>query len=125
MVPNPGDTSQLNLADASLLNQRAWIDGRWCDADSAATFPIINPATGTELAQVARCGQAETRRAIAAAAAALPAWRQTTAAERARLLRRWYELMLTHEDDLARILTAEQGKPLAEARGEIIYGASF
>jgi len=113
------------LRDPSLLQTQAFIDGHWCAADNGATFAVINPATGAEIAQVAHCGRDETHRAIASAHSAQRAWRETTAAERSRLLREWCRLMLVNQDDLARILTLEQGKPLAEARGEIAYGASF
>jgi succinate-semialdehyde dehydrogenase/glutarate-semialdehyde dehydrogenase len=115
----------MKLKDPSLLKTRLFIDGRWVDADDEATLAVTNPANGKELAKVARGGTAETRRAIEAADRAWPAWRSKTAKERAAVLRRWYELMMANQDDLAQILTAEQGKPLAEARGEIAYGASF
>jgi succinate-semialdehyde dehydrogenase / glutarate-semialdehyde dehydrogenase len=115
----------MNLKDPSLIKNQLFIDGRWVDADDKATLAVKNPANGKELAKVARGGTAETRRAIEAADRAWPAWRAKTAKERAALLRRWYDLMMANQDDLARILTAEQGKPLNEARGEIAYGASF
>ena len=115
----------LNLKDPTLFRQRCHIDGAWLDADQAETIVIRNPATGDALGTIPRMGGAETRRAIAAADAALPDWRAKTAAERAALLRRWYELMLANQDDLALIMTSEQGKPLAEAKGEIIYAANF
>ena len=115
----------LSLQDPGLLARRAPIDGEWIDARDGATAPVVNPATGALLASVPRCGAAETQRAIDAAQRALPAWRGRTAAERAELLRRLYQLMMAHQDDLARILTAEQGKPLAEARAEIAYSAGF
>jgi succinate-semialdehyde dehydrogenase/glutarate-semialdehyde dehydrogenase len=115
----------LALKDASLLQCGAWIDGAWVDADGGSTFPVTNPSTGETIARVADLGVTETARAIAAASAALPAWRARTAKERGRLLRNWYDLILANSDDLARILTAEMGKPFAEAKGEIVYGASF
>jgi len=115
----------LTLERPDLLRSRNFIDGHWCDADDATTRAVDNPATGETLAEIANAGTRETRRAIDAAAAAWPAWRDTPAAERARLLMRWRELMLGHQEDLARIMTAEQGKPLAESRGEIAYGASY
>ena len=115
----------MQLDDSGLLRTDAYIDGAWVSAEGDDRFPVLNPATGAELARVARCGQSETARAIAAADAALPAWRARPAAERSAALRRLYELMMQHQDDLAVLLTAEQGKPLAEARGEIAYGASF
>ncbi|UCG74057.1 MAG: NAD-dependent succinate-semialdehyde dehydrogenase [Chromatiales bacterium] len=113
------------LQDAGLLRTQAYIDGAWADADSSATLAVTNPATGEVIAEVAKCGQAETRRAIAAAEAAQIEWRQKPAKERAALLRAWFNLMMASQEDLAQILTAEQGKPLAEARGEIAYGANY
>lgn len=115
----------LSLDRPDLLRSQLFIDGRWCDADDATTRAVDNPATGEVLAEVANAGTAETRRAIDAAAAAWPAWRDTPAAERAKSLMRWRALMLDHQEDLARMMTAEQGKPLAESRGEIAYGASY
>ena len=115
----------LKLKDSTLFVQRCYIDGQWLAADDGSTIAVRNPATGEVLGSVPRLGAGETRRAIAAANAALPGWRAQTAAQRARLLRRWFELMLEHQDDLALIMTSEQGKPLAEARGEIGYAASF
>ena len=114
-----------DLAARNLLEGRSYVDGEWIDADSGATFPVTNPATGEEIARMADLGQAETARAIDAAYAAQPAWAARTAKERSAILRRWFELIIENADDLARLLTAEQGKPLAEARGEIVYGASF
>ncbi len=115
----------MKLTDASLLRGQAFIDGKWVDADSGETLAVVNPANGQEVATVAKCGTAETRRAIESANAALPAWRALSAKERAVLLRKLYQLMMENQEDLAQILTAEQGKPLAEARGEIAYSASF
>ena len=115
----------LKLNDPSLLRAQCFIDGRWCDADDGATIAVVNPATGETLGSVPKMGAAETRRAIDAANAAWPAWRKKSAKERATILRRWNDLMLEHADDLALIMTAEQGKPLAEAKGEITYAASF
>jgi succinate-semialdehyde dehydrogenase/glutarate-semialdehyde dehydrogenase len=115
----------LNLNDSSLLRQQAYIDGAWCDADDGKTVPVINPATGETLGTVPHMGAQETRRAIDAAQAAWPAWRRKTARERAVILRKWNDLMLDNADDLAAIMTAEQGKPLAESKGEIAYAASF
>ncbi|SDE57314.1 succinate semialdehyde dehydrogenase [Massilia sp. PDC64] len=115
----------LNLNDPSLLRQHAYIDGAWCDADDGKTVPVINPATGETLGTVPHMGAQETRRAIEAAQAAWPAWRRKTARERALILRKWNDLMLDNADDLAAIMTAEQGKPLAESKGEIAYAASF
>ena len=115
----------LTLSDPGLLRTQGYIGGHWVDADDAATRPVTNPATGERLGTVPDMGAAETRRAIEAAHAAFPAWAGRTAKERAVILRRWYELIMTHQDDLAALMTAEQGKPLAEARGEIAYAASF
>jgi succinate-semialdehyde dehydrogenase/glutarate-semialdehyde dehydrogenase len=113
----------LLLSDASLLESRALIGGEWLGGGK--TFAVRNPATGAELAQVPDLDAAATRRAIDAAHAALPAWRKRTAKERAAILRKWHELMLANQEDLAQIMTAEQGKPLAESRGEIAYAAGF
>jgi succinate-semialdehyde dehydrogenase/glutarate-semialdehyde dehydrogenase len=115
----------MNLSDKSLLKTKAYIDGSWSDADSGDTLPIQNPATGETVAHVAKCGTAETRRAIEAAEKAQVLWRSKSAKERAGVLRKWFNLMMENQEDLARILTAEQGKPLAEARGEVAYGASY
>jgi len=113
------------LADPSLLRHETLIDGTWCAAPSGATLAVTNPADGRTIGHVPALGPDDARRAIAAAERALPAWSALTARERGRLLRRWSDLILDAQDDLARLLTAEQGKPLAEARGEIAYGASF
>ncbi|HEX5392959.1 MAG TPA: NAD-dependent succinate-semialdehyde dehydrogenase [Rhodocyclaceae bacterium] len=115
----------LQLKDPTLLRQASYINGQWVSADSGKTFPVTNPATGETLAAVPDCGAEEPRRAIEAANAALPAWRAKKAMDRTRILRRWYELMIQHQDDLALLMTLEQGKPLAEAKGEILYAASF
>ena len=115
----------LNISDQGLLKSQAYIDGAWSDAASGETFDVTNPATGEVLASCASCGTDDTRRAIEAADKAFTSWRQTTAKERAAILRRWFNLMMEAQEDLAQILTAEQGKPLAEARGEIAYGASY
>ena len=115
----------MQLKDAQLFRQQAYVDGAWADADSGQTLKVNNPATGEILGSVPKMGKAETRRAIEAADRALPAWRALTAKERAAKLRRWYELMLENQDDLGRLMTLEQGKPLAEAKGEIAYAASF
>ncbi len=114
-----------NLKDGAPLRQQCYIDGRWVGSDSGATIAVSNPATAEAIGSIPKMGAAETRRAIAAANAALPGWRSKTAAERGRLLRRWSGLMLEKQDDLALIMTSEQGKPLAEARGEIAYAASY
>jgi succinate-semialdehyde dehydrogenase/glutarate-semialdehyde dehydrogenase len=115
----------LTLKDPSLLRQQAYIDGEWCDANGGATVEVRNPATGERLGTVPHMGAAETRRAIDAANAAWPAWRKKTAKERAAVLRKWSDLMLENADDLALLMTAEQGKPLSESKGEIGYAASF
>ena len=117
------DSPRARFAD--LLRDQSYIDGRWIDADSGETFPVVNPANGETIARVPRLGAAETRRAIEAAERALPAWREKTARERARILRRLSDLMLERADDLAALLVTEQGKPLAEARVEVEYAASF
>ena len=115
----------MQLNDAKLFRQQAYIDGSWVDADSGQTIKVNNPATNEIIGSVPKMGAAETRRAIEAADKALPAWRALTAKERANKLRRWFELMIENQDDLARLMTIEQGKPLAEAKGEIAYAASF
>ena len=115
----------MQLDNPILLRTNGYIDGRWEAADSGATLAVTDPASGERLGEVPLMGAAETARAIAAADAALPAWRGKTAKERAAILRRWFELILAHADDLARMITAECGKPLAEAKGEVGYGASF
>jgi succinate-semialdehyde dehydrogenase / glutarate-semialdehyde dehydrogenase len=115
----------LPLKDPSLFRQQCYINGKWVDADSGKTIEVNNPATGEILGTVPSLGAAETRRAIEAANAAWPAWRKKTAKERANILRKWFNLMMENQDDLGMLMTAEQGKPLAEAKGEIAYGASF
>ena len=115
----------MQLKDASLFRQQAYVDGAWIDADSGATVKVDNPATGETLGTIPKLGRAETKRAIDAANRALPAWRALTAKERSAKLRRWYELLIENQDDLGRLMTLEQGKPLAEAKGEIAYAASF
>ena len=115
----------LALKDPDLLRDCALIGGVWEAADSGATLAVRNPATGDEVGRVPRMGAAETTRAVQAAARAFPAWAALSVKRRADLLRRWYELMMAAQDDLALIMTTEQGKPLAEARGEVAYGASF
>ena len=113
------------IKDPKLFRQQAYVDGAWIDADSGGTIPVDNPATGDVVGTVPKLGASETRRAIAAAEAALPAWRAKTAKERAQILRRWFDLMMANQEDLATIMTSEQGKPLAESKGEIAYAASF
>ena len=121
----PMTRQTLALKDPSLLRQQCYVDGRWADADSGATIPVVNPANGALLGTIPRMGAAETRRAIEAADQAWRGWRAKTGKERAAVLRKWFDLMMAHQDDLAAIMTAEQGKPLAEAKGEIVYAASF
>jgi len=115
----------LTLKDPSLLRQQCFIAGQWCDADGGATINVTNPATGEVLGTVPKMGAAETRRAIEAANAAWPEWRKKPAKVRAAILRKWNDLILANADDLAALMTAEQGKPLAESKGEITYAASF
>ncbi|HEY0837814.1 MAG TPA: NAD-dependent succinate-semialdehyde dehydrogenase [Azospirillum sp.] len=115
----------LALKDQSLLQSKAYVNGAWVDAHSGRSFPVTNPATGAELGRVADLGAEETRAAIIAANEAWPAWRAKTAKERAVILRRWFELIMANQEDLAVLMTAEQGKPLTESRGEVAYGASF
>jgi succinate-semialdehyde dehydrogenase/glutarate-semialdehyde dehydrogenase len=115
----------LPLKDSRLFHQQGYINGQWRDADSKATINVTNPADGSVIGTIPKMGAAETRRAIEAANAALPAWRAKLAKERANILRKWFELMIANTDDLALIMTTEQGKPLTEAKGEIAYAASF
>jgi len=115
----------MQLNDSRLLRQQCYIDGAWVDADNGATLEVTNPATGEVLGSVPKMGTAETRRAIEAANAAYPTWRALTAKDRSNRLRRWFELMMENQEDLAVLMTCEQGKPLAESRGEIAYAASF
>jgi succinate-semialdehyde dehydrogenase/glutarate-semialdehyde dehydrogenase len=115
----------LDLNHPELFRQQAHVGGDWIDADNGDTLAVVNPADGAWLGCVPDLGRKETARAILAAQAAFPAWRDRLARERAALLRRWHELMLAHADDLARLITLEQGKPLAEARAEIVYAAGF
>ena len=113
------------LSDPSLLRTRAYIDGAWTDAEDGAVFAVTNPATGARIGDVPDMGAADTRAAIAAAGAAFPAWAARPAKERGAILYRFFELMMENQEDLARLMTAEQGKPLSEARGEVVYAASF
>jgi len=115
----------LPLKNPALLRTQSYINGQWVDADDGRSVDVTNPATAEVITAVASVGANETRRAIEAAEAALQHWRATTAKERAGVLRRWYDLILANKDDLGLILTAEQGKPLAEAKGEIVYGANY
>ena len=115
----------LQLKNTSLFRQHAYLDGRWCDADGGATIQVMNPSTGSLVGVVPKMQAAETRQAIEAAAKAMPAWRAKTAKERAAILRRWFELILANQDDLALLMTTEQGKPLHEAKTEVVFGAAF
>ena len=124
-APNNAPMARFQLNDSKLFRQQCYIDGAWLDADDKSTIAVNNPADAAQLGTVPRMGAAETRRAIEAANAAFPAWRAKTAKERSIILRRWFELMMANQEDLAQLMTAEQGKPLAESRGEIAYAASF
>ncbi|MEG1468699.1 MAG: NADP-dependent succinate-semialdehyde dehydrogenase [Hafnia sp.] len=115
----------MQLNDSTLFRQQAFIQGKWCDAESKKTIEVTNPSNAQLLGTVPKMGANETRTAIEAANQALPAWRALTAKERATILRRWFDLMMANQDDLAKLMTLEQGKPLAEAKGEIAYAASF
>jgi succinate-semialdehyde dehydrogenase/glutarate-semialdehyde dehydrogenase len=115
----------MQLHDEKLFRQQCYVDGKWADALNRGTIPVTNPATGEVLGTVPRMGAEETRAAIEAANKALPGWRGRTAKERAQILRKWFDLMMANQDDLANLMTAEQGKPLAESKGEIAYAASF
>lgn len=115
----------IKLSRTDLFKQQCYIDGQWLDADSGETMGVVNPATGKPLGTIPKMGAQETRRAIEAAAVAQKKWRVLSAKQRAVILRNWFDLMMAHQDDLARIMTLEQGKPLAEAKGEIAYGASY
>ena len=121
----PAPMSDLHLQYPALLRNRAYIDGQWTAARTAATFPVRDPFDDELLAEVADLGKAETENAVKAAHRAFPDWSGLTAGERSSILRNWYELLLRHQDDLALLMTREQGKPLAESRGEVVYGASF
>lgn len=115
----------IDMKNPTLFRNQAYINGEWIGADSGESFPVTNPADGSVITDVPNQGVDETRRAIEAADAAWPAWRDRTAKDRAAILRRWYDLMLENKDDLAKLMTAEQGKPVAESAGEVMYGASF
>ena len=115
----------MRIQDKALLRSTAFLGGKWIAADSGKTLAVLDPASGAILAEVPNCNAAETRRAIAAADAALPAWRALPAKQRSQTLQRWFALINENADDLAQLITAEGGKPLAEAKGEVAYGASF
>ncbi len=109
----------LNLTDPSLLRSQLHINGNWVDADNSATIGVFNPATNEEIIAISNAGAAETRRAIETAETAFGSWRQVVAKERSAILKRWFSLIMANQEDLAQLMTAEQGKPLAEARGEV------
>ena len=113
------------LKDPTLFRDHAYLNGAWVEADGKARIDVDNPADGRVIGSVPKMGTAETRRAIEAANAAYPAWRAKTAKERSAILRKWFDLMMANQEDLARLMTTEQGKPLAESRGEVAYAASF
>jgi succinate-semialdehyde dehydrogenase/glutarate-semialdehyde dehydrogenase len=115
----------LKLKDKNLFRQQCYINGNWLDADSGESIDVTNPATGEKLGTVPKMGAEETRRAIEAAEEAFSSWRRTTAYEKSQVLRRWFDLMMEHKEDLSIIMTAEQGKPINESRGEINYAASY
>jgi succinate-semialdehyde dehydrogenase / glutarate-semialdehyde dehydrogenase len=122
--PTP-ELARIALKRADLFREQAYIDGGWVGADGNGAITVTNPATGKPLGAVPKMGAAETERAVAAAHAAYPAWRAKTGKERAAILRKWFNLIMAHQDDLGRLMTAEQGKPLAEAKGEVAYAAGF
>jgi succinate-semialdehyde dehydrogenase/glutarate-semialdehyde dehydrogenase len=115
----------VHLSDPSLLREQCYIDGAWVDADGRATIEVRDPASNDVIGTVPKMGVEETRRAIEAASRAFESWKRTTAKQRAAILRKWFDLMIANQEDLAIIMTREQGKPLAESRGEVAYGASF
>src|SRR5689334_812489 len=125
MAPDTLERTALDLADPSLLRQQCHVDGAWVAADNGTTMPVVDPATGELVGTAPMFGAAETKRAIEAAHRAYPAWRAKTAKERSAVLRKWNDLMLANADDLARILTAEQGKPISESKGEVTIGAAY
>ncbi len=115
----------MNLSDSNLFRQQCYVDGQWADADRGETIDVTNPANGDVIGTIPKMGAAETRRAIEAAETAQKEWKQRTGKERAAILRTWFELMMEHQEDLAVLMTTEQGKPIAESRGEIAYAAAF
>jgi succinate-semialdehyde dehydrogenase/glutarate-semialdehyde dehydrogenase len=125
MPPDTIERAAPALKDSSLFRTQCYVDGRWIDADGGGTHQVVNPATGVTIGTVPVCGAAETRRAIEAAQRAFPAWRDMLAKDRCAIVRKWHDLILEHADDLALILTTEQGKPLAEAKAEIAIGAAY
>ena len=125
MAPDTIERSAIALKDPSLLRQQCYVDGKWIDADDGGSMPVVDPATGMPVGTAPVMHAAETRRAIDAANRALPAWRSKTARERSAIMRKWQDLMLANVEDLALILTTEQGKPLSEAKGEVTIGAAY
>jgi succinate-semialdehyde dehydrogenase/glutarate-semialdehyde dehydrogenase len=124
-MPTTSAAAPIALSDAKLFRQAAYVDGAWIEARSGSAINVDNPASGEVIGVVPKLGAAETRTAVAAAARAFPDWRRKTAKERAAVMRRWFDLMMANQEDLARLMTTEQGKPLAESRGEVAYAASF
>jgi succinate-semialdehyde dehydrogenase/glutarate-semialdehyde dehydrogenase len=118
-------TAAVHLRDPKLFRQACYVDGKWIEAGTDGHIDVDNPATGEVIGTVPKLGRAETRLAIDAASRAFPAWRKKTAKERATTLRRWFDLMMANQDDLATLMTTEQGKPLGESKGEVAYAASF
>jgi len=119
------DSAASELKDARLFREACYVDGQWIQAASNLTINVDNPATGEIIGRVPKLGGAETKQAIEAANRAFPAWSKKTAKERAMILRRWFDLMMANQEDLARLMTLEQGKPLAESKGEVAYAAAF
>jgi len=115
----------MKLKDSKLFRQQCYVNGQWADADGGETIEVTNPVDGSVIGTVPRMGTAETRRAIEAAEVAQKEWRMLTGKERAAILRKWFDLMMAHQEDLAILMTTEQGKPIAESRGEIAYAAAF
>src|SRR5262245_43955765 len=124
-APTQPGLAPISLKDPKLFREQCYLDGAWAGADSKKAFPVHNPATGDMLGSVPDMGAAETRRAIEAAERALPAWRAKTGKERSAILRKWNDLILANLEDLALLLTTEQGKPLAESKGELQIGAAY
>ena len=121
----PTTTSGVELRDPKLFRQACYIDGAWIESASKQTIDVDNPATGDVIGTVPKLGRSETKQAIDAAARAFPEWRKKTAKERAAVMRKWYDLMIANQEDLAKLMTTEQGKPLTESKGEVVYAASF
>ena len=124
-MPNQAIATTPELKDSDLFREACYIDGQWVEADSGRTISVDNPATGEIIGTVPKLGAAETRKAIDAAHRAFVPWSKKTAKERAQILRRWFDLMMANQEDLARLMTLEQGKPLTESKGEVAYAAAF